>query len=81
MQNRLYFESWCMSLWHLYLESIINDSVVACDEVIEPTKITAICFGDKNTTCKIDNVYILLAFVLFTILLLIIISICITITA
>ena len=51
-----------------YLKSIIIDSVLTCDKVIEkvtksynnPTKATPIFFNDKKTNCKMDKFYILL---------------------
>ena len=57
-----------------YLKSIIRDSVILCDEIIEltktfPTKTTSTktvptSFKEKKITCKIKNFYILLTFLL-----------------
>ena len=56
-----------------YLASIMDDSVITCDEIIEETVPTN--FNEKKATCKTQNVYMLLAFVLTTIALLITVSI------
>ena len=58
-----------------YLASIIDDSVIACDEIIEVTKGIPTSFNEKKMACKTKNVYILLAFLLITIALLIAVSI------
>ena len=47
-----------------HLESIINDSVIKCDEIVEAlrsesTKIMPMNFNDKKATRKISNLYIL----------------------
>ena len=52
-----------------------DDSVIACDEMIEETKTVARNFNEKNRTCKMQNFYILLAFSLITIESLIAVSI------
>ena len=52
----------------------MDDSVITCDEIIEETVPTN--FKKKKATCKTQNLYILLAFVLITIALLIAVSIC-----
>ena len=44
-----------------------DDSVITCDEIIEETKTVATNFNEKNRTCKMQNFYILLAFLLITI--------------
>ena len=54
-----------------YVESIIDNSLVTCDEIIdaiaklykESSKSIPINFTEKKATCKMDNLYIL--FVLF----------------
>ena len=55
------------------------DSKIMCDEVIESylkeTKNIRTSFGEKEATCKMQNSYILLAFLLNTIALLIAIGI------
>ena len=62
-----------------YLASIMDDSVITCDKVIEscdeeintiPTN-----FNEKNISCKTQGFYILLTFLLITITLLIAVSI------
>ena len=47
-----------------YLESIINHSLITCDEIVEvlwseSRKTMPINFGDKKATWKMDNLYIL----------------------
>ena len=59
----------------------MDDSVIICDEVIDADK--KLCpkhddernFSEKKVTCKTQNYYILLAFLLITIALLIAVSI------
>ena len=63
-----------------YLESTTDESIITCDEIIdtvrhESEKSIAINFNDKNGICKMDNLYILLAFVSIKLLKLIIIDI------
>ena len=57
-----------------YLASIMDDSAIACDEIIESynekTKTVLTNFNEKKATCKMQNFYILLAFLLITIALL-----------
>ena len=60
----------------------MDDSAIMCDEVIESYKEDAEAksydktnFNEKKTTCKVQNFYILLAFLLITIALLIALSI------
>ena len=57
-----------------YLASIIDDSVITCDEVIDSYD-EEINFNEKNITCKTQNFYILLVLLLITITLLIAVSI------
>ena len=56
----------------------MDDSVIKCDEVIklydEEIKTIPTNFNEKNITCKTQNFYILLAFLLITITLLIAVS-------
>ena len=60
-----------------YLTSIVDDSVIICNEVIDAD--TKLCpkhddetnFNEKKVTCKTQNFYILLAFLLISIALLI----------
>ena len=65
-----------------YLASIMDDSAIMCDEVIESYKEDTEAksydktnFNEKKATCKGQNFYILLAFLLITIVLLIAVSI------
>ena len=62
-----------------YLESIMDDSALTCDEIIESydeeTKSILTNFNERKATSKTQNLYILLAFLLITIALLIAISI------
>ena len=63
-----------------YLASIIDDSVIMCDEIIdmvqsESKEALSINFNDKNATCKIENFDILHAFLLITISILVIVNI------
>ena len=53
------------------LGSSTNDSVVTCDRIMEPTKNETIIFNNEKATCEKNYFYILLAFLLATILLLI----------
>ena len=46
-----------------YLPSIIDDSVTACDEIIDTTKTVPKNFNEKNNETK--NLYILLTFFCF----------------
>ena len=57
-----------------YLASIMDDSAIICDEVIQPYG-EEINFNEKKAICKTQNFHILLAFLLFTIVLLIAVSI------
>ena len=62
-----------------YLESIIDDSALPCDEIIESnneeTKTVTTNLNEKKAICKTQNFYISLAFSLITIVLLIAVSI------
>ena len=57
----------------------MDDSAIMCNEVIEPynkqTKTIPTNFNEKEAICKIQNFYILLAFLLIRIALLIAVSI------
>ena len=57
----------------------MDDSAIMCDEVIKPydkeTKTIPTNFNEKKAICKMRNFYILLAFLLITIVLLIAVSI------
>ena len=55
-----------------YLASIMDDSAIICDEIIDVKETN---FNKKNIICKTQNFYILLAFLLITIALLIAVSI------
>ena len=52
----------------------MDDSAVICDEVVESYE-EETNFNEKEATCKMQNFYILLAFLLITIALLIAVSI------
>ena len=58
----------------------MDDSTIICDEVIksldEEIKTIPTNFNETNVTCKAQNFYILLVFLLITIALLIAVSIC-----
>ena len=69
-----------------YLANIMDDLAIICDEVIDAdaklspkdnddTKTIPTNFNEKKATCKAQNFYILLAFLLITIALLIAVSI------
>ena len=59
-----------------YLASIIDDSVITCDEIIHAeTETIPTNFNEKYITCKTQTFYILLAFLLITLALLIPVSI------
>ena len=55
----------CSCEYGKYLASIMDDSVITCDESIEETVPTN--FNEKKATCKTHNFYIILAFPLITI--------------
>ena len=44
---------------YAYMKSLINDSAITCDEIID--------MMDNLSTCKIDNYYILVFFLLVTV--------------
>ena len=60
-----------------YLASIIVDSVITCNKIIDnqETKTIPTNFNEKNITCKTQNFYISIAFLLITIALLMAVSI------
>ena len=57
----------------------MDDSAITCDEVIasndEETKTVPTNFNEKKAICKTQNFYILLAYILITIALLMVVSI------
>ena len=57
-----------------YLASIMDDPTITCDDIVEPLD-EETNFNEKKATCKTQTFYILLAFLLFTIALLIAVSI------
>ena len=57
-----------------YLASIMDDSMITCDEIIESYD-EETNFNEKKATCKMQNFCILLVFLLITIALLIAVSI------
>ena len=66
-----------------YVKSVVDNYKIVCDEIIETTKIAsakivltrniARNFQEKKVTCKTENFYILLAFLLITMMLLIVV--------
>ena len=76
MWKRLYLEpATCSCDNRKYLASIIDDLAIICDEIMESydeeTKTILSDFKEKKEACKTKNCYILLAFLLVTIELLI----------
>ena len=57
-----------------YLTSIMDDSAIMCDDIIESYN-DEINLNEKKETCKTGSFYILLAFLLITTILLIAVSI------
>ena len=57
-----------------YLASIMDDSAITCDEIIDSYD-EETNFNEKTEDCKTQNYYILLVFLLITIALLIAVSI------
>ena len=59
------------------MASIVDDSVIMCDEIIDgkETKTITTNFNEKNAICKTQNFYTLLVFLLITTSLLITVSI------
>ena len=55
-----------------YLGIFRDDSGIICDEIVDVKEIN---FNEKNITCKTQNFYILLAFLLITITLSVAVSI------
>ena len=55
-----------------YLESIMDDSAIICSEIINVKERN---FNEKNVTCKAQNFYIFLAFLIVAIVLLVAVSI------
>ena len=39
-----------------YLASIIDDSVIACDEIVEERKTVPTNFNEENAVCKTKNI-------------------------
>ena len=59
-----------------YLGNIVDDSVIMGDEIMDAeTKTVPSNFNEKNINCKTQNLYILLAFLLTTMALLIAVNI------
>ena len=63
----MYLQKW------KYLASIMDDSAITCDEIIEShneeTKTISTNFNEKKATCKTKNVYILVSFLLISLVL------------
>ena len=73
MWKKLYLES-CNCKNGKYLASIMDDSAIISDKVIESYN-EEINLDEKKVICKTQNFYILLAFLLITVALLIAVSI------
>ena len=58
-----------------YTGSIINNSLIICDEIIGTTKIVPANFNEIKVACKAKKFYISLVFLLITVALLIPVSI------
>ena len=58
-----------------YLASITDNSMTACDEIIEETGTVTTNFNDKNVICTTKNLYNLFAFLLITIALLLVFTV------
>ena len=58
------------------LKSIADDLVITCDWIIDVLVTVSINLNDKEATCKMDSDYVILTFLLVTILLLITVIIC-----
>ena len=73
MQKRVWNPSTCICENGKYLASTMDDSVITCDEVIESyseeMKAIPTNFNKKNITCKAQSFYVLLTFLLVTIVL------------
>ena len=74
-KNYIWNPATCSCKNGTYFASIIDDSVITCDENIEETKTVTTYFHEKNAICKTKKFYILLAFLLITITFLIAVSI------
>ena len=57
-----------------YLANIIDDTVIISDEIIKETAVPT-SFNKNKVTCKTNNFYVFLTFLLITIALLIAVSI------
>ena len=84
MWKRFYLDpATCSCENEKYLASIMNDSAIMCDEIIdvaaksndEDTKNIPTNFNEKKVPCKTQNFYILIAFLLIAIALLIVVSV------
>ena len=72
-KNYLWNPATCSCENGKYLASIMDNSVIMCDEVIESYD-EETNLNEKKATCKRKNFYILLAFLLITVALLIAVS-------
>ena len=52
-----------------YLASVIDDSMITCNEMIRETKTLPTNFDEKKVTYKTRKIYIVLGFLLITIVL------------
>ena len=65
--------STCICENRKYLASVMDDSVITCNEIIEETVPTN--FNEKKAICKMQKFYILVAFLSITLTLLVAVSI------
>ena len=62
-QNYIWNLATCSCEIGKYLATIIDDSVIKCDEIIDAqTKSNQTYFNEKEATCKTQSFYILLTF-------------------
>ena len=87
-KNYVWNPATCRCVNGKYLASIMSDSAIMCDEIIQSydedadaeaksydeTKTIPTNFNEKKTTCKTPNSYILLVYLLISIALLIAVS-------
>ena len=78
-RDHIWNSSSCSCENEKYITSIMHDSVIMYDEIIESyeeeTKTIPASFNEKKATSKMQNFYVLVAFLLITIALLIAVSI------
>lgn len=67
--------STCPCETNRYLKSIADDLIITCDKIIVTSETVPINLNEKHATYEMKTFYILSAFLLITILLLIIVSV------